>query len=696
MNLVEIFIQWTVVWNTTHAKSTSGYFHQDNIHLQVPLIIVPHHLSREFETALFEYNGDDPLSIWQEYFDWMYKAFPSGSVKLNTLYDRFRDTFSGNDDQYRNDQRYVHLWLRMANACDNPIPIFKFMYKKKIGGSSALLYCAWALVAEEQNHFALAEKVLQKALDMKAEPRYLVKQRQKQFYRRMKRHFSNSDASEEDTASRLFPENPAPPLDPSVQSSSSRRTLGELTKKVAASSHRPSRNPRGLASSSFSARPKKEEENDVIPIFHDDQREHYNNDFDQLDAAAAAAPTNPLPKHKEAIKENERNLSKWSDRGLARKPIRASSCASAAADTSVQIYKDEELEQKAPIQKNKKTQLKRACLQEISTKPLEETQRRIVHHQSESSEEQEVHIWKNSTDVAGDDQSLEEVRAQDMKYVIRTSRATPVSEKFIISEEKSAIDIVLSPQASQNNIYCASQQQQQQFQKLMIEDEDMTFNTKSVMNDLKGIFQSPEVEMTRGCNSTAHSQITTPAFGKHIAATPTLERRLHFSIFEDSSIQTPLSQKPPAQSSNSEETQPNLPPDEFPIYVETTADRKINTDSMKSSTGNKSTSRFPLKARTDILSTRKTNKQVLEEVKAGITKTHIPQDEDNEPEDEINHNSNASNCGIVAAEATIGGLSRISEGRLVADDVFKEIMCIFIHFTLAIIAETLLKLPQLR
>lgn len=79
------------------------------------------------------------------------------------------------------------MWIKYADFVDDPADIFKFMYSKGIGKLDALMYMAWALVAERRANYAFADKVYRRGIARGAAPLDRLKLRHREFTRRMSR-----------------------------------------------------------------------------------------------------------------------------------------------------------------------------------------------------------------------------------------------------------------------------------------------------------------------------------------------------------------------------------------------------------------------------------------------------------------------------------------------------------------------------
>jgi len=97
---------------------------------------------------------------------------------------------------YQNDARFIRICIYYADKTSCPNDVFKLMSKLKVGKKVSLFWVAWAWVAEKSEDYQFTEKIFQKALSVGAEPKKFLEERQKQFLRRMSRHWLNASKSE--------------------------------------------------------------------------------------------------------------------------------------------------------------------------------------------------------------------------------------------------------------------------------------------------------------------------------------------------------------------------------------------------------------------------------------------------------------------------------------------------------------------
>ena len=142
-------------------------------------------------------NDTDPLMHWLSYIQFHQQAFPADTHTQFLLLERcFRALCPVR--KYANDQRFLRICCMYAEKTNRAPEIFNYLYRQKIGVYVAIFWVAWAFVAEKEKDFAFAEKIFDKGIRQKAQPIKYLLQRQKQFQRRMSRHWLNSANQHED------------------------------------------------------------------------------------------------------------------------------------------------------------------------------------------------------------------------------------------------------------------------------------------------------------------------------------------------------------------------------------------------------------------------------------------------------------------------------------------------------------------
>jgi len=101
-------------------------------------------------------NDDDPLAAWIRYVDWTVDNYPQGisaESGLLELLERATRLFAS-DPRYKNDMRYLKLWIRYASYVDHPVKIFTYLNTNEIGTAYALLYEEYCNALERSGRHA--------------------------------------------------------------------------------------------------------------------------------------------------------------------------------------------------------------------------------------------------------------------------------------------------------------------------------------------------------------------------------------------------------------------------------------------------------------------------------------------------------------------------------------------------------------
>lgn len=125
-----------------------------------------------FEARLASDESDDPLQDYVDYIAWTHNHYPQGGNAesgLLALLERctscFRDT-----PYYKNDPRYLKVWLEYAAYSDLPRDVFVYLAKKDIALQLALYYEEFAKFLEARGLIADAREVYEIGLERGARP----------------------------------------------------------------------------------------------------------------------------------------------------------------------------------------------------------------------------------------------------------------------------------------------------------------------------------------------------------------------------------------------------------------------------------------------------------------------------------------------------------------------------------------------
>lgn len=126
---------------------------------------------------------DDPIQPYLDYIQWIKTNYPSGkSVESGLIQVLERCTSQFRDlEFYKNDPRYLKVWLTYAKYSDNPRDIFIYLARKEIGTSLALYYEEYANFLETNNRYIQAEQVYNEGVNVKARPLIRLQRRFEEF-----------------------------------------------------------------------------------------------------------------------------------------------------------------------------------------------------------------------------------------------------------------------------------------------------------------------------------------------------------------------------------------------------------------------------------------------------------------------------------------------------------------------------------
>ncbi|KAF0695023.1 Aste57867_14123 [Aphanomyces stellatus] len=146
---------------------------------------------KELNDKISAYKGDDPIKNWLEYYKWVQENFPSDTTKMILVLERATQALESTR-RYRNDIRYMKLWVTYADKAEKPFEIFQFLHKSKIGDKLALFYIAWAFLSEKRGKIKDAETIYNRGFLKKAEPLDVLQKKYDEFNRRASQKWLHS------------------------------------------------------------------------------------------------------------------------------------------------------------------------------------------------------------------------------------------------------------------------------------------------------------------------------------------------------------------------------------------------------------------------------------------------------------------------------------------------------------------------
>ncbi|NXL91074.1 BUB1B kinase, partial [Alectura lathami] len=143
---------------------------------------------REFESEIRFYSGDDPLDVWHRYIKWTEQTFPQGGKESNLSAVLERAVKALNKQQrYYQDPRYLNVWLKFGNCCNEPLDLYSYLHSQEIGTALAQLYITWAEELEARGNYKKADLIFQEGLNRRAEPLDKLQSHHRQFQTRVSR-----------------------------------------------------------------------------------------------------------------------------------------------------------------------------------------------------------------------------------------------------------------------------------------------------------------------------------------------------------------------------------------------------------------------------------------------------------------------------------------------------------------------------
>lgn len=273
--------------------------------------------------------ADDPLAPWVTYTKWVLETFPPGSDLVISVVEGACRRYSKHP-RYREDRRFVRLWIRYADLRNDKLDVFAYMRKHRIGEHVALFYEAWATTLELAREYDKAEQTYKLGIKLGAQPQERLSQRMREYYNRMaararraekkarddKKKKEDAERAKDASAARAQPTladsilsrthtaqvHTAPNDENEMSSAVVRPALGRITERQAETGRRPmaaasKKRPLGLGE-----RPRGVEHSAVgkTNVIHKPQNE-------KIEIYADPRPTevSPLAEHKKIIREQD-------------------------------------------------------------------------------------------------------------------------------------------------------------------------------------------------------------------------------------------------------------------------------------------------------------------------------------------------------------------------------------------------------
>ncbi|CCI39770.1 unnamed protein product [Albugo candida] len=444
-----------------------------------------------------------------------------------------------------------------ANLVSNPKDIFKYLYQNKIGQHVALFYVGWALVLERLGNHAQAHKIYLKAVQKKAQPSQMLDQKFQDFQRRMSRHWLRMNETGQTQDSETDLANERGVLE-------NLHTFRSLDQNVSIS----------RSNSSQHARNSTNPENPEF-LVHEDSIEVTPELTEESDVKWKELGT-----VKEQDKENVITPTVWNQSGLDNGPeFQASELRAPRVPPTgeaLKVYIDDDIAKDKPEVKHP-SRRKRSLHQRDDLNPTEEEMllKRPLKNFDRPSEPQKnieadrqrsIQELKTARNIpterpAYDSQSLktesgailcfEEIRARNLrgkpcpKYEAQKSLKQRYTTAACANDNRGEMAVVntfLRPKplgisnVSDTKLGArktedALDRKSWQSKPILTDDtaEDVTINTRVAMADVNEMFCSPKVM----CDEVASINFQKKTW--EVSRTEPVERKLQFSVYEDSS-----------------------------------------------------------------------------------------------------------------------------------------------------------------
>ncbi|KAE8684331.1 Mitotic spindle checkpoint protein BUBR1 [Hibiscus syriacus] len=140
---------------------------------------------RRLIEAIDDYKGEDHLQPWLDCIKWVQEAFsPGGDFSgLVLIYEQCVRAF-WNSDRYKDDLRYLKIWLEYAEHCSDAEVIYSFLDANDIGKTHSALYIAYARHMESKSKMKAANDILNRGISSYAQPIEKMRNAYKKFLAR--------------------------------------------------------------------------------------------------------------------------------------------------------------------------------------------------------------------------------------------------------------------------------------------------------------------------------------------------------------------------------------------------------------------------------------------------------------------------------------------------------------------------------
>ena len=117
-------------------------------------------------------TSDDALGDWCALIKHVERKYPTGNGREREVVPALERCARELQDEarYKEDARYLRVWIKYADCCAEPGDIFKFLRAKEIGQRQALYYEAYGAFLEIRHAYGAANEQYERGIEMRAEP----------------------------------------------------------------------------------------------------------------------------------------------------------------------------------------------------------------------------------------------------------------------------------------------------------------------------------------------------------------------------------------------------------------------------------------------------------------------------------------------------------------------------------------------
>ncbi|XP_011294960.2 probable inactive serine/threonine-protein kinase bub1 [Musca domestica] len=125
----------------------------------------------ELEREIHNYTGDDPLSAWYNYIEWIEQSFPSGGKEsgLQEVLAKCLSRFES-EEKYNQDRRMIKLYIKYIDNHKDPAECYQQLFNAGIGTMVSDLYIAWAYCYDLVNNTRKADEIFRRGIACRAQP----------------------------------------------------------------------------------------------------------------------------------------------------------------------------------------------------------------------------------------------------------------------------------------------------------------------------------------------------------------------------------------------------------------------------------------------------------------------------------------------------------------------------------------------